>query len=375
MKRAARFKTGSVVFDKRRKTWNFLHYENGKRRTRIIGTLQQYPTKGAAWREAKQFVSPAETRTARAGTTVSAIAARYEAERLPSRFSTARMYRSWLHNHILPQWGQRQMTDIQPREVELWLHNLKLAPKSRAHIRAMLRILVDFAMWCGVMQVSRNPIALVVVKGATKRTRKPRSLTVKQFQRLASELEEPFCTMAQVAICFGLRVSELLALQWSDVDWLNCKLHIQRAIVMQNVDEVKTEESRREMTIAKELLEVLQQSRQSTQFSADTDWIFASPVQLGRLPVSYSWFWRKLQDAADRTGVGKLGTHTFRHTYRSWLDAVGTPIAVQQKLMRHTDIRTTMNVYGDVVTDEMAQASSKVASLALNRLPDGLQNL
>jgi len=35
-------------------------------------------------------------------------------------------------------------------------------------------------------------------------------------------------------------------------------------------------------------------------------------------------------------------------------DAVGTPIAVQQKMMRYTDIRTTLNVYGDVMTDEMA---------------------
>jgi hypothetical protein len=39
---------------------------------------------------------------------------------------------------------------------------------------------------------------------------------------------------------------------------------------------------------------------------------------------------------------------------------------VQQKLMRHTDIRTTMNTYGDVVTNEMAIASSKVAGLAIN---------
>jgi hypothetical protein len=38
----------------------------------------------------------------------------------------------------------------------------------------------------------------------------------------------------------------------------------------------------------------------------------------------------------------------------------GTPIAVQQKLMRHTEIRTTMNLYGDVETDAMAQADSKV---------------
>lgn len=66
------------------------------------------------------------------------------------------------------------------------------------------------------------------------------------------------------------------------------------------------------------------------------------------------------------SGVGHVTTHVMRHTYRSWLDAVGTAIAVQQKLMRHADIRTTMNVYGDVVTDEMAEAHSKVDGLALN---------
>ena len=67
-------------------------------------------------------------------------------------------------------------------------------------------------------------------------------------------------------------------------------------------------------------------------------------------------------------GIGRLGTHSMRHSYRSGLDAVGTPVAVQQKLMRHADICTTMNVYGDVVTDEMAQASAKVTRLALNGL-------
>jgi hypothetical protein len=43
---------------------------------------------------------------------------------------------------------------------------------------------------------------------------------------------------------------------------------------------------------------------------------------------------------------------------------VGTPVAVQQKMMRHSDIRTTFNVYGDVVTDEMTTAGIKVAQLA-----------
>jgi integrase len=47
------------------------------------------------------------------------------------------------------------------------------------------------------------------------------------------------------------------------------------------------------------------------------------------------------------------------------LDSVGTPVAVQQKLMRHTDIRTTMNVYGDVITNAKSEALAKIACLAL----------
>lgn len=366
MRRAARFKTGSVVFDKRRKSWNYLWYENGQRRTRVLGTLREYPTKGAARSAALEFIPQQTSSAVPDRTTVNAIAARYESERMPPRFSTARMYRSWLRNHILPHWGEKQINDVQPREVELWLRSLTLAPKSKAHVRAMLRILVDFAMWCGALEVSRNPIELVVVKGATQRKRKPRSLTVKQFQELVAELQEPFRTMALVAVCFGLRVSELLGLQWGDVDWFNSKLRIRRAIVMQNVDAVKTEQSEQSMELAPEVVEVLKQWRSKNQFSAESDWVFASPVQLGRLPFSYSWVWRTLQDAAERAGIGRLGTHSFRHTYRSWLDAVGTPIAVQQRMMRHADIRTTMNIYGDIVTDEMAEASSKVAGLALS---------
>ena len=46
------------------------------------------------------------------------------------------------------------------------------------------------------------------------------------------------------------------------------------------------------------------------------------------------------------------------------LFGLATSVAVQQKMMRHADIRTTMNIYGDVVTDGMATAGIKVAQLA-----------
>jgi len=92
--------------------------------------------------------------------------------------------------------------------------------------------------------------------------------------------------------------------------------------------------------------------------------IFASPIKFGRLPYSYTGVWWELVRAAGVVKIGHLGTHSFRHTQHSWLDAVGTTIAVQQKTMRHADIRTTMNIYRDVVTNEMATAGVKIAQIA-----------
>jgi len=63
MNRAARFKIGSVVLDKRRKTWNFLWWENGERRSKKIGTISQFPTKASAWRAAKPLRDAVEKQT------------------------------------------------------------------------------------------------------------------------------------------------------------------------------------------------------------------------------------------------------------------------------------------------------------------------
>lgn len=216
------------------------------------------------------------------------------------------------------------------------------------------------------MLTQRNPMELVTIPGASKRTHQPRSLTAGEFRQFVAQLSEPFRTIALLCACLGLRISECLALKWWDVDWLNNKLTVERGIVRQHVADTKTEGSRRQMSLDRMLIQVLATWRQSTQFAADGDFIFASPVQLGALPWSYPWVWNVFQKAATAAQTGKLATHTMRHTYRSWLDAAGTSIAVQQKLMRHSDIRTTLNVYGDVVTDEMAEANAKVAGIALS---------
>ena len=149
------------------------------------------------------------------------------------------------------------------------------------------------------------------------------------------------------------------------MNWLNKTVRVERGVVKQIVDDVKTNCSAKTMVCADELLEVLKQWRQTTKFSAPDDWMFASPVQLGRLPYGYSHVWRTLSVAAERAGIEHVSSHVFRHTHRSWLDSVGTPVGVQQTLMRPADICTTMNIYGDAMTADMRQAHEKIVHLAL----------
>jgi integrase len=75
--------------------------------------------------------------------------------------------------------------------------------------------------------------------------------------------------------------------------------------------------------------------------------MFASAFQIGRLPRSYDQLWRVYQRAAKAAGIGFLGTHSIRPTYRTRLDSVDTPFGVQKRLVRHAEIHTTMNVHGD----------------------------
>ena len=363
--RVQRHANGSVRYDKRRKTWNYLWYDGPTRRSKRIGTKQEFPTKAAAWKEVESL--EVQQPKQQIGDTVRSLITRYEAERMPSRRSTARVYRSFLNNHVLPKWADTRIQDVQPRPVELWLRELPLSPKSKTHVRSLMYGLVEFAMWSGLLDISRNPISLVQNTGATRKVRKARSLTAEQFQALLKELHEPFATMALLCVCLGLRISEALALRWADVDWLGSTLSVRRGIVEQVVADVKTEGSARTFTLTGELLERLKSCKQRSDFAGAEDWIFASPIKLGRLPYSYTGVWRELERATEAAKIGHLGTHSFRHTHRSWLDAVGTSVAVQQKMMRHADIRTTMNIYGDVVTDEMTTAGVKVSQLAFQR--------
>lgn len=142
---------------------------------------------------------------------------------------------------------------------------------------------------------------------------------------------------------------------------------VRRAIVDGTVDEVKTKYSKAGLPLDPTLTEILWNWKMKTQFRADSDWIFASPFQAGAFPYApWGVQQRRIRPAGQRAGLGnRIGWHTFRHTFASMLRSNGEDLKVQQELLRHADVRTTINVYTQALSDDKRRAQSKVVRMVL----------
>jgi len=264
-----------------------------------------------------------------------------------------------------------------------------------------------------LVEWQRNPMELVEIKGISKRQKKPIVLTVEQFYQILELLPQPYRTMVVVAQCTGLRAEEVLALEWQDIDFENLSMKVVRAVVHGRVKTVKTEYSEDELPLDPDFASILLDWKREADGQAQkalTDgttplagselvfpssstgrhyhtapvqqdyirpagcclvvcpkcgaapgvWCLAdSPTPNGRRLPLHDERW----DAAGK--YASVGWHTFRHTYRSWLDDTGAPVGVQQKLMRHAQVSTTMNVYGNALMGAKREANSKVVKMAL----------
>ena len=143
-KRRSRYQQGTVFFDRRRGIWYFKWYEGGTRRTKRLGTIKEIPTKTEAEFEADQHrPKPRTAAVEKSSTSFEAAARRYMAERMPHRHSTSNGYRNNLEKHILPQWGKLELSAVKPLAVDRWFLTLPLAPKTKAHIKSVMRQVFD----------------------------------------------------------------------------------------------------------------------------------------------------------------------------------------------------------------------------------------
>jgi len=363
------YQRGSVYLDPRRNVWvyRWKDHSTGARRNERLGTLAEIPTKAKALRLASGFVPTANPTHKMPIVTFETAARRYMTERMPKRFTTSGGYRNNLEKHVLPIWGDLDLGAVKPSAVHRWFLTLPLAQKTKAHIKSVMRQVFEYAMLCEMFEMQRNPMDLIRIEGGTLTDKDPLILTPEQFGRLLQQIvTEPYRTMVLVAMCLGLRRSEIAGLKWSDFNWVDRQVLIQRSVIANRVDAVKTKKSKARLPLDPALIAVLKDWRSISEFKADSDWIWASPWVAGAMPYYLNAVQRDhIIPAGKRAGLGEsVGWHTFRHTYRTWMDANGTPLGIQQDLMRHANITMTTK-YGSSMAEGMRAANSAVVRLAI----------
>jgi len=97
------------------------------------------------------------------------------------QYSTACSYLTILERHIRPRWGQCPICQVRSWAVLDWLTALKAAPKYKGKIKALLHRLFEKAMLWEMIELQRNPMTLVEVRGISKRRKKPFVLTIGQY--------------------------------------------------------------------------------------------------------------------------------------------------------------------------------------------------
>ncbi len=380
--RRSRFQQGSLQLVDRsggQKVWEYRWYEiqpdgNRRRRNLVLGTLEQFPNETAAQKAVAALRADINAESPRMHLTpisVQILVEHYREKELcegsGKTYATRKTYEGYFRKWILPRWSDYRVKDVRSVAVEEWLRSLKLSNGSKAKMRNIMHAVFNHAVrweWH-----DRNPITHV--RQSAKRSKVPIVLTIEEIGALLRLLKEPARTAVFLDVLTGLRVGELLALRWCDIDFEKSQIYVTRSIVMQRLGDCKTEASRKPVPLDFHLAEALYSWRVQSPYPLAEDLVFASPHSNGRLPYWPGALFRAhILPAAKALHIEGMGWHTFRRTYSTLLKANGEDVKTVQELLRHANSLVTMNLYAQAITQTKREAQSRVMALLLddNRL-------
>jgi integrase len=346
-------------------------------RKRVIGRVERYPDEAAARTAMAILLAELNSGKARISSdsiTVAQLCDHFEQRELTKdntwrSYSTKKTYQAYLNRWVLPHWRHYELAEVRTIQVESWLRRLPLAKSSCAKIRNLMSVLFNHA--CRYELFDRNPIYLV--RQSAKRRRAPTVLMPAEIKALVDNLGIRERTLVLLAVSTGLRQSELFGLKWSDIDFDQGTMNVTRSIVYGVVGPCKTESSQKPVPVHPLLADALSEWRRLCTYTEPDDWVFASRRYRGRRPYWGQAILRKyVRPVAQRVGIQKcIGWHTFRHTYSTLLRSVGTEFKVMQELLRHSTLRSTLDVYTQAITPAKHAAQAAVLSLVFSRERNG----
>lgn len=237
-----------------------------------------------------------------------------------------------LRCHLLPAFGLRLLSSIKAQDIERYTARKLAEGCARKSINNHLAVLSRLFRLAEEWEVlPRAPRVKLIA------THDPDFvfLDFHDTEALLAAAEPEWRGLLLFALRTGLRLGELRALRWQDLNLAGRKLVVRRAAWNSTIGSPKGGRPR-EVPLSEELLEMLRALDRSASQSA---LVFGHPS--GRMYNRNEMKW-PLWRACKTAGVRRIGWHVLRHTFASQLVMRGVPLKAVQELLGHRDIRTTM---------------------------------
>lgn len=275
------------------------------------------------------------------------------------RETTRRGYQDALDNEIIPVFGHRKLRDIRVDDVAAYIRKLEKRGLSTSTIDNYCKPLSGtfrYAVRRGM--ISQNPMAALTRddRPVNGKTRKAYEWTTEEIDNLllAADIQakEPsaradYTLLLRVAVYAGLRLGEILGLQWGDIDFEEGTILVQRQYAKTgDLVEPKTAAAVRRVPIRAELVQALRLARMASGHSKDSDFVFGTKDGKPRMHRVVQRGFTSIRDKA------KLPTeitfHDLRHAFASIAVQAGADVVYLSKVIGHTDPAITLRVYSHV---------------------------
>lgn len=272
--------------------------------------------------------------------------------------STFAGYRKMIEGQLIPQFGHLLLEEFKRGHARDWAGGLTCSNKRIANLLSPLRAALDDAMHDDL--IPANPLA----GWHYRRQEAPREqddidpFTSEEQAAILEALIPKGRFLIQFAFWSGLRTSELVALEWSDIDWQKKRLRISRAITQASRGEAettKTTAGTRTIDLLPRAVAALK-AQKAISYLHPTGRVFLNP-RTGE-PWTGDQAIRKTlwAHALKRAGVRYRRPYQTRHTYASMMVSAGEPLAWISKQMGHTSVVTTARIYASWIPVTNSQA-------------------
>lgn len=328
-----------------RKVWRAQWRENGRGRTRILGTFKAM-SRADARNELDRILAPIIAGAAARASGGGSLRQYVEGEYLVTKSrtwkaSTTATTEQIIATHILASIGERTLATITRRELQALLDNLAAAGKSASvvgHVRWQLKAIFDMARADGLIQVQP---AEALVQPVAKPAPVKRVMTADQVKVAEFCLEIRERLLFRLAAVEGLRPGEVVGLQLGDVQ--DGVVHIRRRIYRGVVDTPKSRRGVRTVPLTEGTQRALvEYMTWLTDKGADA-WLL--PSETGKTPLDYAnVFRRRIRPALAKAGLGWVSFQVMRRTCATELGQCEPDAKIRADLLGH-GVDVHENVY------------------------------